>query len=130
LSLAVAVPSAPAGIDTFEAVTMAFLSHTSGVGYEAGLAAATVLHAVISLPQLLLCLPLLCSGVTPRTEVPRTGTIRAWQNSTPCKLDQAPARKPSSSPREQTKSLDRMVDWDGVFSFPGSASSSSKWCNE
>lgn len=70
LSLAVAVPSAPAGIGIFEAVTMAFLSHTSGVGYEAGLAAATVLHAVISLPQLLLCLPLLWSGVTPRAEAP------------------------------------------------------------
>jgi uncharacterized membrane protein YbhN (UPF0104 family) len=93
LSLAVAVPSAPAGIGIFEAVTTAFLIHTSGVGYEAGLAAATVLHAVISLPQLLLCLPLLWSGVTPRTEVPEQAQFE------PCK-----AQPPANQTKPQLES--------------------------
>jgi uncharacterized membrane protein YbhN (UPF0104 family) len=59
LSFAIAVPSAPAGIGIFEAVTTTYLSHTLGVPYENGLAAASVLHAVVSIPQLLLCFPLL-----------------------------------------------------------------------
>jgi uncharacterized membrane protein YbhN (UPF0104 family) len=72
LSLAVAVPSAPAGIGLFEAATIAFVSGVSEVGYEASLAAATVLHAVISLPQLLFCIPLLWSYITRNSVTPES----------------------------------------------------------
>lgn len=52
LALAVAVPGAPAGVGLFEAGLVAYLTQRLGAGNEAALAAATVFHLVISLPQL------------------------------------------------------------------------------
>lgn len=52
LALAVAVPGAPAGVGLFEAGMVAYLTQRLGAGNEAALAAATVFHLVISLPQL------------------------------------------------------------------------------
>ena len=92
---------------------MSFLSHTSGVGYKAGLAAATVLHAVISLPQLLLCLPLLCSGVTPRTEVPEQAQFEPGKTQPPAnqtKPQQESRRHlPENKPSHWTEWLIGMV---------------------
>jgi hypothetical protein len=52
LALAIAIPSAPAGVGLFEAGIVAYLTQKSGVGNEAALAAAVAFHLVITLPQL------------------------------------------------------------------------------
>jgi uncharacterized protein (TIRG00374 family) len=51
-ALAIAIPSAPAGIGLFEAGIVAYLTQKSGVGNEAALAAATAFHLITTLPQL------------------------------------------------------------------------------
>lgn len=53
VALAVAVPSAPAGIGVFEAGTLIYLTRFFHVSNEAALAAAVVFHLAISIPQLL-----------------------------------------------------------------------------
>ena len=53
MALAIAVPSAPAGLGLFEAGIVAYLTQTSRIGNEAALAAATVFHLAITLPQLM-----------------------------------------------------------------------------
>jgi uncharacterized protein (TIRG00374 family) len=53
VSLAIAVPSAPAGIGVFEAGVLIYLTRFFGVSNEAALAAAVVFHLAISIPQLL-----------------------------------------------------------------------------
>lgn len=50
-ALAIALPSAPAGLGLFEAGIVAYLHQRLGVDYEHGLAAATVFHLVITVPQ-------------------------------------------------------------------------------
>lgn len=50
--LAIAIPSAPAGIGLFEAGIVAYLTQKSGVGNEAALAAAAAFHLINTLPQL------------------------------------------------------------------------------
>lgn len=52
LSLAIAIPSAPAGIGLFEAGIVAYLTQKSGAGNEAALAASAAFHLIITLPQL------------------------------------------------------------------------------
>ena len=54
IALAIAIPSAPAGIGLFEAAVVAFLTQRTHIGNEAALAAASVFHLVISLPQVML----------------------------------------------------------------------------
>ena len=54
IALAIAIPSAPAGIGFFEAGIVAYLTQRSGVGADAALAAASVFHIVITLPQVLM----------------------------------------------------------------------------
>ena len=54
VALAIAIPSAPAGIGLFEAGIVAYLTTRSGVSNEAGLAAAAVFHLVVALPQLVI----------------------------------------------------------------------------
>ena len=54
VALAIAIPSAPAGLGLFEAAIVAFLTQKSNVGNEAALAAASVFHLVITLPQLVM----------------------------------------------------------------------------
>ena len=53
IALAIAIPSAPAGLGLFEAGVVAYLTQTSGIGNEAELAAATVFHLALTLPQLI-----------------------------------------------------------------------------
>ncbi len=53
MALAIAIPSAPAGLGLFEAGIVAYLTQTSGIASEAALAAATVFHLAITLPQLI-----------------------------------------------------------------------------
>jgi len=53
MALAIAIPSAPAGLGLFEAGIVAYLTQTSRIGNEAALAAATVFHLAITLPQLI-----------------------------------------------------------------------------
>lgn len=50
-ALVIAIPSAPAGIGLFEAGIVAYLHQKVGIGNEAALAAATVYHVVIIVPQ-------------------------------------------------------------------------------
>ena len=54
LALAIAIPAAPAGLGLFEAGIVAYLTQKFGVGNEEALAAATVFHLVITLPQVLM----------------------------------------------------------------------------
>jgi hypothetical protein len=54
MALAIAVPSAPAGIGLFEAGIVAYLTQRTGVGNEAALAAASIFHLIITVPQLFL----------------------------------------------------------------------------
>lgn len=64
LILAIAIPSAPAGIGLLEAGIIAFLTQKSGVGNEAALAAAAAFHLVIALPQVLITSWLLWSRLS------------------------------------------------------------------
>jgi hypothetical protein len=52
MALAIAIPSAPAGIGLFEAGIVAYLTQKSSVGNEAALAVASVFHITIIFPQL------------------------------------------------------------------------------
>ena len=52
MALAIGVPSAPAGFGLFEAGVVAYLTRHSAVSNEAALAAASIFHLVITLPQL------------------------------------------------------------------------------
>lgn len=54
MAFAIAIPSAPAGIGLFEAGIVAYLTQTSHIGNEAALAAATIFHLAITLPQLMM----------------------------------------------------------------------------
>ena len=54
IALTIAIPSAPAGIGLFEAGIVAYLTQKSGIDAEAALAAASVFHLVITLPQVLM----------------------------------------------------------------------------
>lgn len=51
-ALAIAIPSAPAGVGLFEAGIVAYLTQKLGVGNEAALAVATAFHLITTLPQL------------------------------------------------------------------------------
>ena len=67
VALAVAVPSAPAGIGVFEAGTLIYLTRFFHVSNETALAAAVVFHLAISIPQLLFVgILLLRKGLTLR----------------------------------------------------------------
>jgi uncharacterized membrane protein YbhN (UPF0104 family) len=59
LALAIAIPSAPAGVGLFEAGIVAYLTQRLGTSNEAALAAAVVFHLVITVPQLILTAVLL-----------------------------------------------------------------------
>jgi uncharacterized protein (TIRG00374 family) len=52
--LAIAIPSAPAGLGLFEAGIVAYLTQKSGVSNEAALAAAAAYHLVVTLPQVVI----------------------------------------------------------------------------
>ncbi|NDP48806.1 MAG: flippase-like domain-containing protein [Sulfuriferula multivorans] len=54
ISLAIAVPSAPASIGLFEAGLVAYLTQVLHADTEAALAAAVMLHLVITIPQMFL----------------------------------------------------------------------------
>lgn len=51
-ALAIAIPTAPAGVGVFEAGIVAYLTQMQGVPSELALACAVVFHLVISVPQL------------------------------------------------------------------------------
>jgi hypothetical protein len=55
-ALAVAVPSAPAGLGIFEAGVVAYLTQVKSVAAEPALSAALALHLAVSVPQMLLML--------------------------------------------------------------------------
>lgn len=59
ISLAIAVPSAPAGIGLFEAGLVAYLTQVLHAGAEVALAAAVMFHLVITMPQMVLTAVLL-----------------------------------------------------------------------
>lgn len=61
MGLAIAIPSAPAGVGLFEAGIVAYLTQAHNIGNEAALVAATAFHFVITFPQLLVTLWLLWS---------------------------------------------------------------------
>lgn len=54
ISLAIATPSAPAGVGLFEAGLVAYLTQVLHADTEAALAAAVMFHLVIAMPQMLL----------------------------------------------------------------------------
>jgi hypothetical protein len=53
MALAIAIPSAPAGLGLFEAGIVVYLTQTAQIANEAALAAATIFHLAITLPQLM-----------------------------------------------------------------------------
>ncbi len=53
IALAIAIPSAPAGVGLFEAGIVVYLTQKSNIGIDAALAAASVFHLVITIPQLI-----------------------------------------------------------------------------
>ena len=59
ISLAIAVPSAPAGIGLFEAGLVAYLTQVLHVDTEMALAAAVMFHLVITIPQMIVTVLLL-----------------------------------------------------------------------
>ena len=59
MALAIAIPSAPAGLGLFEAGIVAYLTQKSGICNETALAIASVFHLVITLPQVLIATKLL-----------------------------------------------------------------------
>lgn len=59
--LAIAIPSAPAGLGLFEAGIVAYLTQKSGVSNEGALAAAAAYHLVITLPQVIIAVGLIWS---------------------------------------------------------------------
>lgn len=63
ISLAIAIPSAPAGIGLFEAGLVAYLTQVLHVDTEMALAAAVMFHLVITIPQMIVTALLL---VAPR----------------------------------------------------------------
>ena len=63
-SVAIAMPSAPAGIGLFEAAVIAYLTQAHGVQNEAALAVAVIFHLVVTVPQLaIFCAVLLSSSL-------------------------------------------------------------------
>ncbi len=68
IALAIAIPSAPAGIGIFEGAIVAYLAQQS-IGSEAALAAATVFHLVITLPQLVMAALLLWNPIGQAVQV-------------------------------------------------------------
>lgn len=54
ISLAIAIPSAPAGIGLFEAGLVAYLTQVLHADAEGALAAAVMFHLVITVPQMFL----------------------------------------------------------------------------
>lgn len=71
IALAIAIPSAPAGIGLFEAGIVVYLTQNSGIDPNAALAAASAFHFIITLPQLILTVWMLWS--------PRLGRLAGGQ---------------------------------------------------
>lgn len=71
IALAIAIPSAPAGIGIFEAGVVAYLSQISRIEYELALAVAVAFHLTVTVPQFLITGAIILHRISKRT--PRCG---------------------------------------------------------